>query len=186
MIYYGNAGHLLLGDISHVLRVRLIAPMAYRVKVVMERQNMVRDEAVRYIERMDRQRKEWTHFLYGVDWLDPSLYDLTVNLATLCVESAVDIVAKAVESEEFQTTDESRRAMEDLYLASRVRAALAADENTSSAEVEVEADAAKQVVSLRGKIRPASMVDSIVRVAEQVEGVGEVIRKDLDAPDLTV
>ena len=71
IIYHGNAGHLLLRGVSHVICVRLIAPMDFRIRMLMERENMIREDAIRYIERMDRQRKEWTRFLYGVDWLDP-------------------------------------------------------------------------------------------------------------------
>lgn len=184
IIYHGNAGHLLLRNIAHVLCVRIIAPMEFRIHMLMNRENLIREEAVRYIERMDRQRKDWTLFLYGVDWLDPSLYDLTINLKTLDIEGAVDLVAAAVGREEFQTTDESRRAMENLYLASRVRSALAADPRTASVEIEVEADVG--VVLLRGKVRTASIVDSILEIAGQVEGVREVNRDNLGAPHYDV
>jgi len=184
IIYYGNAGHLLLRDISHVLCVRLIAPVDFRARMLMERENMTHGDAIHYIEQMDRQRKEWTRYLYGVDWLDPSLYDLTINLKTLEVEGAVEVVATAVQREEFQPTDESRSAMENLYLASRVRAALAADENTASAEVDVQAEG--DVVYLKGRVRPASIVESVIQVAGKVEGVRQVNRGDLDSPDYTV
>jgi cytidylate kinase len=184
VIYHGNAGHLLLSGISHVLCVRLIAPPAYRVAVVMERQQLKREDAIRYIEQMDRQRQSWTRYLYGVDWLDPSLYDLTVNLQTLAVEGAVEVVAAAALRPEFQPTEESRTAMANLLLASRVRAALAADQTTASADVEVHAQG--DVVRLRGKVRPASLVEPIIRVAGAVPGVRDVDRQDLDAPDYNV
>ena len=184
IIYHGNAGHLLLGEISHVLCVRIIAPMAYRIHMLMEREDLVREEAIHYIEKMDRQRKDWTLFLYGVDWLDPNLYDLTVNLKILDVEGAVDLVAAAAERQEFQTTPESRKAMDNLCLASYVRSALAADDRTASAEVEVEADG--DTVYLKGKVRPASMIDSILEVAGQVKGVKEINQKRLGTPDYTV
>jgi cytidylate kinase len=184
IIYHGNAGHLLLQGISHVLCVRLIAPISFRVGMVMKRQSVASEEAIRYVEKLDRQRKDWTSFLYGVDWLDPSLYDLTINLKVLDVEGAVDVVATAVHREEFQTTEESRKAMADLLLASRVRAALAAAADTASAEVDVKAQG--DVVYIKGKVRALSMVESVIRVSKSVSGVREVNRKDLDAPDYTV
>jgi cytidylate kinase len=184
IIYHGNAGHLLLSGISHVLCVRLIAPLAYRIAAVMERRQLTREDAVRYIEQMDRQRQSWTRYLYGVDWLDPSLYDLTVNLQTLQVEGAVDLVAATALRPEFQPTEESQAAMADLLLASRVRAALAADQATASADVEVRAEG--DVVHLKGKVRPASLVEPIISVASGVAGVREVDRQNLDAPDYTV
>jgi hypothetical protein len=150
----------------------------------MERQKVNREEAIRYIEHVDHQRKQWVHFLYGIDWLDPSLFDLTINLKTLDVEGAVDIVAEAVQHKEFQPTDESLRAMANLLLASRVRAALATDKNSQSADVDVRAE--EGVVYLKGKVRTNSMVESVVRVAEGVEGAREVDREDLGAPDYNV
>lgn len=184
IIYHGNAGHLLLCGISHVLCVRLIAPLAFRLKVVMERQHMTREEAIDYVERMDRQRKEWTRFLYGVDWLDPGFYDLVVNLQTLELEGAADVVLAAVRRPEFQPTDTSRKAMADLLLESRVRAALAADRSTASANVDVRADG--DVVYLKGKLRPASLIDAVLQVTNGVPGIGQVDRSDLVAPDYRV
>jgi cytidylate kinase len=184
IIYHGNAGHLLLHGVSHVLCIRLIASMSFRIQMVVERQQVGREEAIRHIERADRQRQEWTRFLYGKDWLDPHLYDLTINLKTMTVEAAVEIAATAVQREEFKPTEASRKAMADLVLASRVRAALAADEETAPVEVGVHARSG--VVALRGKVRPASVVDSIIRVARGVEGVQQVDRQGLDAPDYTV
>ena len=74
--------------------------------------------------------------------------------------------------------------MADLVLASRVRAALAANAETAPAEVDVRAD--DGVVYLKGRLRPASMVNPTVDVAAGVEGVRRVDREQLDAPDYTV
>lgn len=184
IIYLGHAGQFLLQGVSHVICVMVIAPMPFRIQIVMEREKMTHKEALGYIERMDRYRKEWTRFLYGVDWLDPSLYDLTVNLKTLDVDGAVDVVVTAAQRKEFQSNDASRKAMSNLLLASRVQAALAADKITASVVIEVQAE--NGVVYLKGKVRPISMVDAVVQVAGRVEGVREINSKDLGAPDYTV
>ena len=47
-------------------------------------------------------------------------------------------------------------------------------------------NASEGVVALRGKIRPASMLEPVLRVAEGVEGVSRVDRENLDSPDFTV
>ncbi len=184
VVYHGNAGHLLLQGVSHVLCIRLIASMSFRIQKVMEREHVSRDEAVRHIEAADKQRREWTRFLYGKDWLDPLLYDLVINLQTMGVEAAVEIAATAAQHPDFAPTEESRKAMADLTLASRVRAALAADPKTAAVEVTVRADG--DAVALAGKLRPASAVDAVIGVASAVEGVRQVDRRDLDAPDYTV
>ena len=184
IIYHGNAGHLLLSGVSHVLCVRLIAPTPFRVRMLMERQKMGQEEALDYIEKADRQRQQWTRFLYGVDWLDPNLYDLTINLRSLDIAGATAVAAAAVRDRSSKPTEESRKAMADLVLASRVRAALAANAETASAEVEV---------TCRGRSRlpqgeaPARLPGgSGGRTGERVEGVRRVDREQLDAPDYTV
>jgi cytidylate kinase len=184
VIYHGNAGHLLLQGVPHVLCIRLIAPMSFRIRMVMERQHLSRDAAIRCIENADRQRREWTRFLYGKDWLDPLLYDLLINLKTMDVEAAAAVAASAARRDAFQPTDASRKSMDDLVLASRVRAALASDERTASAEVFVQAN--DGIVSLKARLRPESLVEPVIDVAGAVEGVVKVDRRQLDAPDYTV
>jgi cytidylate kinase len=142
------------------------------------------DEAVRHIESSDRERESWTRFLYGVDWLDPALYDMTFNLRTLSIDGAVEAAVAAVGRPEFAPTEASRRAMENLVLESRIRAALAADDETAAADVQVHADGGR--VALRGRVRPARMVEAILEVVGRVEGVAETDSQDLCAPEYTV
>ncbi len=184
LVYEGNAGHLLLRGIDHLLCVRLIAPVAHRVEVEMERLGTSRADAARYVEEADHQRESWTRQLYGVDWLDPTLYDLTLNLRTLTLEGAVEAVVTMSRRPEFVATEHSRRAMADLLLESRVRAALAADHHTAAADVRVSVH--NGVVALRGRLRPASMVDAVLEVTRGVKGVREVDNRDLAAPEYTV
>jgi Cytidylate kinase-like family len=145
---------------------------------------MTEAEAVEHCRRVDHQREKWTRFLYGVDWLDPHLYDLSINLRTMGIADAVDAVAVLSRSPHFQPTAESRKAMRDLLLVSRVRAALAADDRTASAEVGLRADGG--VLYLRGRLRPPSLVGAVLDVASGVEGVERVDREDLAAPELTI
>jgi cytidylate kinase len=184
VIYYGNAGHLLLRGVSHVLCIRLIAPMSFRVQTLMERDDMRRDRAIEHIEEVDQQRRDWTRFLYGVDWMDPALYDLTINLKTLDIDGAVELAATAARRKEFQPTEASAKVLDNLALASKVQAALATTEETESVDLEV--DAEDGTVFLKGKLRTASLVEATIRVAENVEGVQGVDREHLDAPEFTV
>jgi cytidylate kinase len=184
IVYEGNAGHLLLHGVSHVACIRLLAPKSRRVSVAMERFQMGHEQAVRYVEESDQQREAWTRHLYGVDWLDASLYDVTINMRTLSVEGAIDVALAAVRRPEFEPTAPSRKAMADLLLESRVRAALASDPETATADVRVRADGG--TVALRGRVRPESMVATVLEVVGKVDGVRSVDRRDLDAPAYTV
>jgi cytidylate kinase len=184
IIYHGNAGYILLKGISHVLCVHVVAPAEFRIDMLMKRENMLRDDAIHYIEKMDQHRRDWTRFLYGVDWMDPNLYDLMINLKTLDINGAVDIVAAMTERKEFQATAESRKAMENLLLASRVRSALAINLETCPVEIEVEADAG--TIHLKGKIRPSTLINPVLDTIGKVEGVREIDREKLGVPDYNV
>ena len=128
LVYHGHAGHLLLSGISHVLRVRVIADMEFRIKAAMEQMNFGREDAALYIDKVDKERNRWTRFLYGMEWDDAALYDVVLNLQRLSVEGACETVVRMVELDDFESTPESQRALEDLALESTVWVALAKDE----------------------------------------------------------
>ena len=173
VIYHGNAGHLLLRNISHVLRICLIAPLDFRVRILVERMNMTPEQATAYIGKVDAQRRAWTLLLYGVDWLNPNLYNLTINLEDMNIDSAVEIAATAAKCPEFAVTSQSRKAINDLYLATRVKAALASDPDTSMAEVDLRADSGSGEVYLKRKEHPLELAEAIMEKARNVAGVSK-------------
>ncbi len=183
IIYVGHAAHLLLRGISHVFRIRLIAPPSFRIQTLVEREGMTEKQAAAHIDNVDAQRRAWTLLLYGVDWLSPSLYDLTINLETMTIDSAVEIAAAAINCQEFSATSQSRKAMKDLLLESRVKSALALDAVAGSDEIEVHADSVSGMVFLKGEVRPASGIDEMVRVARRVAGATKVDGSQLFASE---
>ena len=60
VVYHGLAGHILLQRMKKVLKVRIIADLALRVAVVMEREQVGEKEARRMISRIDQERRKWT------------------------------------------------------------------------------------------------------------------------------
>jgi cytidylate kinase len=179
VIYHGNVGHLLLRGISHLFRIRLIAPLAYRVQKIVERTTMTDEQAAAYIEKIDAQRRAWTLLLYGVDWLNPNLYDLTINLENMDIDAAVDIAAAGVKRREFAATAASQKAMNDLAFSTRIKATLAADSLTAPVELQVDADSVSGRVSLRGKIGSENLLDIILGITQKVPGVTRVITEHL-------
>jgi cytidylate kinase len=172
LVYHGYAGHLLLRGISPVLRVRVVADMEFRIKAAMERLKAGRDQAAAYIEKVDGDRRKWTRFLYGIEWDDPKLYDVVFNLERLSVEGACESIVHMTGLDEFKMTPESRRALENFTLSSRVWAALAKNEQTKSAAVRISADRGK--VTIEGSVGSQKVVDAIPEVVRQVEGVKEI------------
>jgi cytidylate kinase len=183
IVYVGHAAHLLIRGISHVFRIRLIAPPSYRIQTLVEREGMTNQQAKNYIDEVDAQRRAWTLLLYGVDWLSPSLYDLTINLETMNMNSAVEIAAAAVNCREFAATNQSRKAMKDLLLESRVRVALASNAVAGSRGIDVHADSASGMVFLKGEVQPPSVIEEMVRVARGVAGATKVDGSQLHSAD---
>jgi cytidylate kinase len=124
VVYHGYLGHLLLPGISHVIAVRVIADLEFRLNAAMQKQNLARNDALVYIKKVDEERQIWARFLFEVDWDDPHLYDLVLSLSRMSLETACETVAHLTERPEFQPTAASLKAMQDLTLQSRVLAGL--------------------------------------------------------------
>ena len=169
MVYHGFAGHFFVKDISHVLKVRIIADIKDRVKIVMERDKISEKEAYKFLKNIDSQRKRWSKTLYGIDTWDPVLYDIVLNIKNITVDRAVDVICKAVKLKQFKTTAESQKAIEDLSLASQVKAALTDVNN----ETEVYADGGDIRVKTASTLSEKEK-DKIKKAAEKVPGVLKV------------
>ena len=177
VVYHGNAGHLLLKGASPVLRLRIVAPLEFRIKMCRERLKLSTDEAIRYIQKMDADRRKWTQYLYGVDWGDPELYDLVLNLESINIEEACAVLAAFVKQQKCYSFGPScQEAMNDLALASRIKADLAVDPATSDLELDVAAKAG--TVRVRGKLSTPNQLSEIRRVSNAVPGVSNL---DLDS-----
>ncbi len=168
LVYHGHVGHLLLPGISHVVRVRVIADMPFRIQAALP-QHHTPEAAQAYIEKVDQERREWVRFLFGVEWDDPLLYDLVLNLSRMSLDSACETVIQLAARPEFQSTPDSAKALRDLVLRSRVEAALAIDPRTREAHLTVTAD--DGAVEVIGEAHWPDGVEAVTSVAQQVEGV---------------
>jgi cytidylate kinase len=124
IVYHGLGGHVFLKNVSHVLKVCIIATLERRVATLMESENMSEKEAEAWIQKVDKQRKKWTQQLYGVDPWDPSLYDIILKIDKFDIDDAVETIFQSVRLAQFQTTKKSQSEMEDLALACEVKAEL--------------------------------------------------------------
>jgi hypothetical protein len=175
VVYHCNVGHLMLQGVSPLLKVRVIAPLEKRVAMVQERLELSPSEAEAYIHRVDVDRKNWTRFLYGVNWEDPALYDVVVNLGSMNVPEACEIVAAAARQKSFEFVDDWRTQLEGLAIGTRLRANLAINPATSYLEFEVTSRHGR--VSVIGRATTVDELEEIKRVAQGVRGV---VALDLD------
>jgi cytidylate kinase len=175
LVYHGRAGQILLAGLPGVLRVRLIAPMGVRVRMLVESEELDPTSAEQYIRHVDAVRARWVKMVYGEDIEDPALYDMVINLQTLSIPSACDIVATTVEQPDFAITDEVKAKLIDFRLACRVKVALASARETRSLDLQIEGKGG--VVDVSGSAPALSsgrMGDQIAEIARSVPGVEEV------------
>jgi cytidylate kinase len=187
-VYYGHAGHLLMKGVPQVLKVRVIAPLDQRARKLAEGEKISLDEAKKVIEKMEEGRIKWTRFLYGVDWRDPALYDLVINLDAISLESACEMIVCTLRQKEFLESPQTDTIIADFLLASRVKAELAGHERTKGLELEVWAE--KGRVNITGRFETGGIFHSgkhrikndLIEVARQVAGVREVTIGLADIP----
>jgi len=172
LVYHGNAGHLLLTDLAQVIRVRVVADMEYRIQAAMTKEGVDRSKAMDIIAGLDQKVMKWTRGLYGIDWQDPSLYDVVLNLERMGIESAVEMIVHMTQLPDYTPTPEARQAFENLLLGSLVWAELTKNQFTRSANVRVSAD--NGVVTVTGKASSHKIIDIIPLISKEVEGVREV------------
>ncbi len=116
VIYHGLLGHHFVRDISHVLKVRIIADTDQRVADEMARENISEEKARYTLKKDDDERRKWGMFLYGIDLMDPGLYNITLRIGHLSVDEAVDLITSAVRLPSFQETEESQATLADSAL----------------------------------------------------------------------
>lgn len=178
VVYHGNAGHLMLKGARAVLRVRVVAPLEKRLVMLEERLKLSGSEAVNYIHRVDEERRKWTRYLYGVNWEDPVLYDVVYNLENMDIEQVCESIDTLMRSCEcFQFTAECQAELQDLAIASRVRANVALNPPTSHLEIEVEAKGGR--VAIKGRVTDIDERKEVERVALAVPGVTTVNLSEL-------
>lgn len=140
LVYHGRTGHLLLRGISHLMRVRVVAEGEYRIAATMRKLNVGREQARRYLEAVEEDRRNWARAMYGVSWEDASQYDVIVNVERMSVENAAAALVGMSQLPDFQMTPASRKAMEDLQLGAQARLRLARDARTARAGFSVRAN----------------------------------------------
>lgn len=172
MVYQGTGGQQLLPGIPHVFKVRIIVPTRRRAERLVSQLGLTPEDASREVHGWDAGKSRRLRYLYDIDWNDPALYDMVLNLDRISISSAVEEISRMVSRPEFRSTPESRQLLENLTLGTLVKAALAANERTSKGAVEVAAESG--TVTLSGVVFSEATKEEILAVVKEVEGVAAV------------
>jgi len=96
VLVVGRGGSCFLRDYPSAFHTRLVAPMATRLRRVMEYRWLAEVPARKLIAESDDRRRRFYQDYFETDWSDPLEYDMTVNSGRLG-PTAVDLVALAAE-----------------------------------------------------------------------------------------
>ena len=144
------------------LHIRIIASLEKRVQNLVGR-GFLRDVAIKAIHKSDREREAFIKFAFGVDWDNPDLYDMVLNMDNLTVDLATDTVLYVARTEEIKArSTDAMKSLAMMGLARRAEAALI-EAGFSSTSLSV-------VVVEPGKIRLTGPVaaESTKRKAEEI------------------
>jgi cytidylate kinase len=101
----GDAGHCIIVGrgsaqvlpAATTLRVRVIAPHAERVVEIERRRQLSRAEAEKWVDRTDRERKQFIEHYFRKDPEEPLAYDLVLNSSRLGIDTCAELIARSAQ-----------------------------------------------------------------------------------------
>ncbi|MGD9974426.1 MAG: AAA family ATPase [Desulfatirhabdiaceae bacterium] len=171
VVYHGLVGHYFVRNISHVLKVRIIADTDSRVAKEMARENISGEKARYILKKDDEERRKWAMFLYGIDLADPEAYNLVIRVGHVSEDDAVDIIAGTVGLASFQETADSRAALADAALCATISRKL-----FDFPHAGVTAQNARVKITLKVPEGQSPVIqDRIDQILSSVEGIKEYV-----------
>ena len=99
VVFIGRGGHVILKDMPNVLRVGVVASFEDRVKTLMNRETIDRDNAMVTLEQRDQARKHFFKKYFELDEPDnPNLFHFTINSSEISINYAADMVIQNLNS----------------------------------------------------------------------------------------
>ena len=124
MVCQGLAAHLYVLGVSHVLRVRILTDTEKTLQQWVSNEGISLKEAKKRLDRRNKLSRRWSMDAFDLNETDPSRYDLVISLSQIDRDEAVKIITDTVSYRRFHPMTYSIKCLQDLELASRVRAAL--------------------------------------------------------------
>ena len=96
ILVYGRGSQFILKNFPHALHISAVAPLAVRVKRLMESDKIDESAARHEISRFDNSAREFIKRFFNAEMEDPVHYDLVLNTEYLSVEAAANISVEAL------------------------------------------------------------------------------------------
>jgi two-component system response regulator CpxR len=175
LLISGFGGHLIPRNLSHVLRVCLIADMKSRVAAAAAALQVPEQEAGRLIHKQEEDRVAWVRTILNQnDPWDASLYDMVFPTDKVTVETIVGTVTEIIGTTVVRRTARSQKAIANFMLAADVEVALLQEGH----HVIVDADEGDVTLTINKHVLMLSRLESELKsIAGRVPGVQSVTTK---------
>jgi cytidylate kinase len=173
----------LLRDMPQVISVRVCAPMAFRVRTMMQKIGIKDPDVVRQgIERFDAAHIRVMRDSFNVEREDALLYHLVLNTDRLPVDACVKAVCQLARHSNFQDHATRQSALANKFLEAKVNSALGdhISESMAPAGITVSADDGK--VTLVGTSSRGNLRVMAEKVAARIAGVWAIDNRILSVP----
>ena len=172
LIISGASGLLIPKDISHVLRVCLIADLKSRIATAKARQQISGKEAAGLIRKNDENMAAWVNTILEVnDPWDSSSYDIMIPTDKMDSEESVELISQHAESDIIKATPVSKQAISDFQLAAKAGEALAnAGHNVSTTAK----DGAISIIINKNVLMLSRLEEELKQIVEKIPGVNSV------------
>lgn len=175
VLILGVAGLLIPKQISHVLRVCLIAGMKFRKLLAKQQDGLSEKEATTLIHQKDMDLSKWIDSIFGkADPWDASLYDIVTPVDKKNDEEVAELIVESLNSKVLSSTEASRKMVDDFLLAGEVELVLAREGHSievSAKNGDVTLTVNKHVLMLH------RLEDELQSIVEKVKGVRSVKTK---------
>lgn len=174
IVYYGIAGFPVIREISHILKVQIIADLVDRINDKAKQSDVSPQKARKALAREDGRQRKWAETFYNMNISDPSLYDLVINIGHIKnddIENALETIITAVNHTKFQPMTYSLRCANNIAMSCRVRAMLA----SIDAKMKVKSD--EGTVCIYTKAVKKKAEDKVLKIKQKVmkiEGIKHV------------
>lgn len=171
IVIHGLCSMMVPHDISHILKVGIMADEKFRAAKIMEKTGLSMPEVQKLIAADDALLRSWANILnFGDPW-DPSKYDLFVPIHKKTVQEAVTSIFKYSGSRFVRKDERSMEKAANFLLASKVELALA----TEGHEIQVRAYGWEVVLTIpKNIILLNKFEDELREIASKVPGVKKV------------
>ena len=95
VVFVGRGGHVILKEMTNVLRVGIVASLEDRVETIMTRESIGKEEAISTLDQRDLARRHFFKKFFELDNPDnPDLFHFTINTSEMSTDHAVDMVVE--------------------------------------------------------------------------------------------